>query len=66
MCQSKIQQNLFTHTVFQESQVVSNTNEIEATFTSSGTRDEYSKHLVTDTSLYEESYRKGFLNFMET
>jgi hypothetical protein len=63
MCQSNYSKTCFTHTVFKSHQVVSNTNEIEATFTSSGTRDKYSKHLVTDTSLYEESYRKGFSQF---
>jgi phenylacetate-coenzyme A ligase PaaK-like adenylate-forming protein len=49
---------------FKSHQVVSNTNEIEATFTSSGTTGtNTSKHLVTDTSIYEESYRKGFSQF---
>jgi hypothetical protein len=49
---------------FKSHQVVSNTNAIEATFTSSGTTGmNTSKHLVTDTSIYEESYRKGFSQF---
>jgi phenylacetate-coenzyme A ligase PaaK-like adenylate-forming protein len=49
---------------FKSHQLVSNTNEIEATFTSSGTTGtNTSKHLVTDTSIYEESYRKGFSQF---
>jgi phenylacetate-coenzyme A ligase PaaK-like adenylate-forming protein len=49
---------------FKSHQVVSNTNEIEATFTSSGTTGiNTSKHLVTDRSIYEESYRKGFSQF---
>lgn len=49
---------------FKSHPVVSNTNTIEHTFTSSGTTGMItSKHLVTDTSLYEESYRKGFSEF---
>jgi phenylacetate-coenzyme A ligase PaaK-like adenylate-forming protein len=49
---------------FKSHQVVSNTNTIEATYTSSGTTGtNTSKHLVTDTSIYEESYRKGFSQF---
>jgi phenylacetate-coenzyme A ligase PaaK-like adenylate-forming protein len=44
--------------------VVSNTNPIQETFTSSGTTGMItSKHLVTDITLYEESYRKGFSEF---
>jgi hypothetical protein len=51
--------------IFQSHQVVSNTNAIQQTFTNSGTTGMItSKHLVTDTSLYEES--KRFSNFMET
>ena len=49
---------------FKSHQVVSNTNAIQATFTSSGTTGMItSKHLVTDTSIYEESYQKGFSEF---
>jgi phenylacetate-coenzyme A ligase PaaK-like adenylate-forming protein len=49
---------------FKSHQVVSNTNAIEETFTSSGTTGmTTSTHLVTDTSIYEESYRKGFSQF---
>ena len=49
---------------FKSHQVVSNTNAIQQTFTSSGTTGMItSKHLVTDTSLYEESYQKGFSEF---
>jgi len=49
---------------FKSHKVVSNTNAIEATFTSSGTTGtNTSKHLVTDTSIYEESYRQGFSEF---
>lgn len=49
---------------FKSHQVVSNTDAVEETFTSSGTTGMItSKHLVTDASLYEESYRKGFSQF---
>jgi len=49
---------------FKSHQVVSNTNAIQATFTSSGTTGMItSKHLVTDTSIYEESYQNGFSEF---
>jgi phenylacetate-coenzyme A ligase PaaK-like adenylate-forming protein len=49
---------------FKSHSVVSNTNLIQATFTSSGTSGMItSKHLVTDVSVYEESYRKGFSQF---
>lgn len=49
---------------FKSHSVVSNANSIQATFTSSGTTGMItSKHLVTDTSIYEESYRKGFSQF---
>jgi phenylacetate-coenzyme A ligase PaaK-like adenylate-forming protein len=49
---------------FKSHTVVSNNNPIQATFTSSGTTGAItSKHLVTDVSIYEESYRKGFSQF---
>jgi len=49
---------------FKSHAVVSNTNPVQNTFTSSGTTGMVtSKHLVTDTSIYEESYRKGFSQF---
>jgi phenylacetate-coenzyme A ligase PaaK-like adenylate-forming protein len=49
---------------FKSHEVVSNTNEIEETFTSSGTTGMItSKHLVTDVSLYEQSYRQAFSQF---
>lgn len=49
---------------FKTHAVVSNTNPIQNTFTSSGTTGMItSKHLVTDASIYEESYRKGFSQF---
>jgi len=49
---------------FKSHSVVSNSNPIQTTFTSSGkTGMVTSKHLVTDVSIYEESYRKGFSQF---
>lgn len=49
---------------FKSHVVVSNKNSIQVTFTSSGTTGMItSKHLVTDISIYEESYRKGFSQF---
>ena len=52
---------------FKSHTVVSNQNPIQETFTSSGTTGiTTSKHLVTDISLYEESYRKGFSQFYGT
>lgn len=49
---------------FKSHKVVSNENPIQETFTSSGTTGmTTSKHFVTDVSLYEESYRKGFSQF---
>ena len=49
---------------FKSHAIVSNNQAIQATFSSSGTTGMMtSKHLVTDTSLYEDSYRKGFSQF---
>ena len=49
---------------FKSHSVVSNSNTIQTTFTSSGTTGMVtSKHLVTNVSIYEESYRKGFSQF---
>ena len=49
---------------FKSHSVVSNTNSIQETFTSSGTSGQItSRHCVTDISIYEESYRKGFAQF---
>ena len=49
---------------FKSHAVVSNTNPIQTTFTSSGTTGMItSKHLVSDVRIYEESYRKGFSQF---
>ncbi len=52
---------------FKSHKVLSNENPIQETFTSSGTTGTAtSKHFVTDISLYEESYRKGFSQFYGT
>lgn len=49
---------------FKSHVVVSSTNPIQETFTSSGTTGTItSKHLVTDVSLYEQSFRKAFSQF---
>jgi phenylacetate-coenzyme A ligase PaaK-like adenylate-forming protein len=49
---------------FKSHEVVSNSNKIQEIFTSSGTTGAItSRHLVTDVSLYEESYQKGFSEF---
>lgn len=46
---------------FKTRRVLSSTDEVEATFTSSGTTGSVpSRHLVTDLSLYEQSFRRGF------
>lgn len=49
---------------FKSHEIVSNNHSIQETFTSSGTTGSItSKHHVTDLSIYEESYRKGFKYF---
>ena len=49
---------------FKSHTVISNENPIQETFTSSGTTGIInSRHCVTDISLYEESYQKGFTQF---
>lgn len=49
---------------FKSHEVISSTEPIQATFTSSGTTGmQTSKHLVSDVSLYEESYRNAFSEF---
>ena len=49
---------------FKSHKVLSSSETIQATFTSSGTTGmTTSKHLVTDISLYEKSYRNGFSEF---
>ena len=49
---------------FKSHEVLSSEEEIQETFTSSGTTGmTTSRHLVTDITLYEESYRKAFSEF---
>jgi phenylacetate-coenzyme A ligase PaaK-like adenylate-forming protein len=49
---------------FKSHDVVSNRNEAETVFTSSGTTGSItSRHIVTDLSLYEQSYRQAFSQF---
>ena len=49
---------------FKSHKVISNQNQIERTFSSSGTTGSAtSKHEVTDLSLYEKSFQKGFEHF---
>ncbi len=49
---------------FKSHKVISSLDETQETFTSSGTTGSVtSKHLVTDISIYEESYLKGFKHF---
>ena len=49
---------------FKSHEIVSNRSEIQQTFTSSGTTGSItSKHLITDLSLYEKSYKKAFEHF---
>jgi phenylacetate-coenzyme A ligase PaaK-like adenylate-forming protein len=49
---------------FKTHQVVSSSEKIKEIFTSSGTTgSNTSKHLITDLSIYEESYQKGFYHF---
>ena len=49
---------------FKKDRVVASANAVQKTFTSSGTTGQQtSKHLVTDISLYEQSYLKAFNNF---
>ncbi|WP_308131055.1 acyl transferase [uncultured Flavobacterium sp.] len=49
---------------FKSHEVLSSTEKIQETFTSSGTTGmSTSRHFVTDITLYEESYQKGFAQF---
>lgn len=49
---------------FKSHEVLSSTETIQQTFTSSGTTGvQTSKHFVTDITLYEQSYRNGFSEF---
>ena len=50
--------------LFKTNDILSSQNPIKATFTSSGTTGTItSRHLVTDVSLYEQSFRKAFSIF---
>jgi len=49
---------------FKTHQIITSSDSIQKTFLSSGTSGmQQSKHLVSDITLYEESFRKGFVNF---
>jgi hypothetical protein len=48
---------------FKSHQIVSGDNKAEIVFSSSGTGGKQSKHYVSDLSLYENSFRKGFRKF---
>jgi phenylacetate-coenzyme A ligase PaaK-like adenylate-forming protein len=49
---------------FKSHDIISSIKEVEATFTSSGTTGQKnSKHLITDLSLYQESFTKAFEGF---
>ncbi|PWG06222.1 LuxE/PaaK family acyltransferase [Polaribacter aquimarinus] len=49
---------------FKSRKVISSLDEVQETFTSSGTTGQTtSKHYVTDIEVYKESYLKGFANF---
>ena len=49
---------------FKSKKILSSLDEIQETFTSSGTTGSItSKHFVTDISIYQESYLKGFYHF---
>jgi phenylacetate-coenzyme A ligase PaaK-like adenylate-forming protein len=49
---------------FKSHEIISNAHPIQETFTSSGTTGSVtSKHYITDISLYEQSYRRGFEHF---
>lgn len=48
---------------FKTHKVISNKNNIEQVFLSSGTGGAQSQHFVTDISLYKKSYSKGFEHF---
>lgn len=49
---------------FKSNDILSSTNVIQETFTSSGTTGTItSKHFITDTTLYEQSYRQAFAQF---
>lgn len=49
---------------FKSHQIISSTEKVEQTFLSSGTTGvQQSKHLVTDITIYEKSFRKAFSHF---
>jgi len=48
---------------FKTHKIIANKNPIQQTFLSSGTGGIQSQHFVTDISVYEESYRRGFEHF---
>jgi phenylacetate-coenzyme A ligase PaaK-like adenylate-forming protein len=48
---------------FKQEQIICQGKAVEEVFLSSGTTGEQSKHLVSDLSLYEKSYRKTFQQF---
>ena len=48
---------------FKQEQIICQGKAVEEVFLSSGTTGEHSKHLVSDLSLYEKSYRKNFQQF---
>ena len=48
---------------FKTEQIISQSKKIESIFLSSGTTGEQSKHLVSDLSIYESSFRKAFQLF---
>ncbi|MCK5815393.1 MAG: acyl transferase [Flavobacteriaceae bacterium] len=48
---------------FKSHKIISTSDSIQQVFLSSGTTGEQSRHFVSDTSIYEESYLKGFAHF---
>lgn len=48
---------------FKSHKITSNKNDVKEVFLSSGTGGIQSKHFVTDISIYEQSYRRGFEHF---
>lgn len=51
---------------FKSKSIITATGKVQQTFTSSGTTgSDVSKHLVTDLSIYEQSFRKGFAHFYD-
>lgn len=51
---------------FKSKSIITANGKVQQTFTSSGTTgSDVSKHLVTDLSIYEQSFRKGFAHFYD-